>query len=452
MMECRWSMERYRRYLLWYTMRHRRICTPIHHQFHRQPASKGKDQERQCVRFLTTAIPGPKSAAQISSNEELAAIVHQFAPGVDYAFGYGSGVFRQQPSSPLIYQTNKGKSDADEIATTSPGMIDIILAVNDPLSWHKRNMERHSDHYSTLARWGGPHFVTQLQVNFGAKVYFHPFVNMSLNMPRTQSNHPNIIQREIKYGVVSTKDLIHDLLYWDYLYLAGRMHKPIVSIELTSTDGADGTNMERIDASATKHDMRYEVEVAQRTNLLSAVSASLLLQPPTSTQLIPTSQLYNTIASLSYTGDFRMQTGAEDPNKIKKLVETPGMIERWDDVYSETLVNMQKLGLLNVVANCDSPHVADTSRCLEIGFMERSVRKELVKNLPVRLQKHSDRIVGTNESIESIRNGVMVLRQELANIVSPAAKSQSIKGFITAGVGKSWKYALAKFAKGRLRK
>ncbi|KAL7444300.1 hypothetical protein ACHAXH_007123 [Discostella pseudostelligera] len=434
-------------------MRHRRICTPIHHQFHRQPASKGKDQERQCLRFLTTAIPGPKSAAQISSNEELAAIVHQFAPGVDYAFGYGSGVFHQQPSSHLISQTNTVKSNVDEIATTTPpGMIDIILAVNDPLSWHKRNMERHSDHYSTLARWGGPHFVTQLQVNFGAKVYFHPFVNMSVNMSRTQSHHPHIIQREIKYGAVSTNDLVQDLLHWDYLYLAGRMHKPIVTIKSTSTDGVNGTNMERIDASATQYEMTHEVEVAQRSNLLSAVSASLLLQTSTSAQLITTSQLYNTIASLSYTGDFRMQTGAEDPSKIKKLVETPGMMERWDDVYLETLVNMQKLGVLNVVANDNPPYGADAIRCLEIGLMERSVRKQLMTNLPLRLQKHSDMIVGTNDSTESIQNGATVLRQELANIVSPAAKSQSIKGFVTAGVGKSWKYALAKFAKGRLRK
>jgi hypothetical protein len=147
-----------------------------------------------------------------------------------------------------------------------------------------------------------------------------------------------------------------------------------------------------------------------------------------------------------------MQTGAEDPSKIKKLVETPGMMERWDDVYLETLVNMQKLGVLDVVANDNPPYGADAIRCLEIGLMERTVRKQLITNLPLRLQKHSDIIVGTNDSTESIQNGATVLRQELANIVSPAAKSQSIKGLVTAGVGKSWKYALAKFAKGRLRK
>jgi hypothetical protein len=140
-----------------------------------------------------------------------------------------------------------------------------------------------------------------------------------------------------------------------------------------------------------------------------------------------------------------MHAGAEDPNKIKKLVETPGMMERWDEVYSETLRNMEKSGVLSMMPN------DDTLRCIEISLLDRSTRKQLVKNLPRRLQKHSDLIVGADDT-KSLHNGSNVLRHELANIVSPAAKSQSMKGFLTAGVGKSWKYAVAKFAKGRLRK
>lgn len=422
--------------------RYRRICIPTRHQFYEQP-----NRKRHYTRTLATASPDSKSVAQISSNEELAAIVHQFSPGVDYAFGYGSGVFRQQPAS--ISPTNNDKEHYDENAASSPSMIDIILAVQDPHSWHKRNMERHSDHYSTLARWGGPRFVAQLQVNFGAKLYFHPFVNMSINNVSRKQSYPNIIQRQIKYGVVSTQDLIHDLVHWDYLYLAGRMHKPIVSVELASSDDSGLKDT----SAARNYSVRREVEEAQRTNLLSAVSASLLLQVSTSSvQIIPTDQLYNTIASLSYTGDFRMRTGAEDPNKIKKLVETPGMIERWDELYSETLGNMQKLGILSVVADDNPLQDHGMSRCLEISITDRSIRKQLAKYLPLRLQKYSDIIVGSDDRIESMQNGGAVLRQELANIVSPAAKSQSLKGFITAGVGRSCKYALAKFAKGRLRK
>ena len=182
-----------------------------------------------------------------------------------------------------------------------------------------------------------------------------------------------------------------------------------------------------------------EIEEAQRTNLLSAVSASLLLY---SSNTVPVSQLYNTIASLSYTGDFRMQTGAEDPNKVKKLVETPGMLDLWDNKYSDTLNNLQKLGLISV----DS---SSKGKQLETHLTDIAIRKQLVQHLPSRLRRHSDSIVGSSSNIGN--QGSVVLRQELANIVSPAAKSQSIKGFFTAGVIKSWRYALAKFAKGRIK-
>jgi len=72
----------------------------------------------------------------------------------------------------------------------------------------------------------------------------------------------------------------------------------------------------------------------------------------------------------------------------------------------------------------------------------------LVQNLPPRLRLHADQIVGAGDDSDSIRQGSLLLRKELANIVAPAAKSQSVKGFFTAGVAKSWKYAMAKFAKG----
>ena len=338
--------------------------------------------------------------AQLTTNHELAFIANQFPPQ-DYAFGYGSGVLRQQSTA------------------ANPSMIDIIFAVDNPHTWHTHNLQKHADHYSYMARLGGVNFITWLQTNFGAKIYFHPFVDINLHLNSTA------IQRQIKYGVVSTDDLIQDLLNWDYLYLAGRMHKPIVSIDLKSND-----------ALRQRNDRADEIEEAQRINLLSAVSASLLLY---NNNTVPVSQLYNTIASLSYTGDFRMQTGAEDPNKVKKLVETPGMLELWDDKYSDTLDNLQKLGLISVSNG-------SKEKQLETNLSDVAIRKQLVQHLPSRLRKHSDSIAGSADN-----KGSSILREELANIVSPAAKSQSIKGFFTAGVVKSWRYALAKLKKGRIK-
>mmetsp|Transcript_7274 Transcript_7274/g.18079 ORF Transcript_7274/g.18079 Transcript_7274/m.18079 type:complete len:139 (-) Transcript_7274:1225-1641(-) len=138
-----------------------------------------------------------------------------------------------------------------------------------------------------------------------------------------------------------------------------------------------------------------------------------------------------------------MQTGAEDPNKVRKLVETPGMLGLWHEMYSDTLMNLQNMGLLSKV---------DSGQHVEIRLTDKAIRKQLVQNLPSRLRTHSDLIVGTCDTRDSILCGSLLLREGLANIVAPVAKSQSIKGFFTAGMSKSVRYALAKFAKGRLRK
>ena len=140
-----------------------------------------------------------------------------------------------------------------------------------------------------------------------------------------------------------------------------------------------------------------------------------------------------------------METGAEDPNKIDKLVETPGMLERWDEKYSYSLQDLQSLGLLSVFNDIQSAH-------LEVNLTDTAVRRYLVQNLPPRLRNHTDLIIGSDGKPESFLHGGLILRQELAKIVSPAARSQSMKGLFTAGVVRSWRYALAKFAKGGLQK
>jgi regulatory protein YycI of two-component signal transduction system YycFG len=134
-----------------------------------------------------------------------------------------------------------------------------------------------------------------------------------------------------------------------------------------------------------------------------------------------------------------MQTGAEDPNKVKKLVETPGMQALWDNMYSTIYSDMQNSGILT-----------KNEVKVELDLNDIAMRKQLMQNLPKRLQ--SEKIVGVPDNNDSILQGSELLRTELANIVAPAAKSQSIKGFFSAGVAKSFKYAMAKLAKGRLKK
>ena len=344
------------------------------------------------------------AAAQITSNDDLAAILTQFPPTIDFAFGYGSAVLHQQNSN------------------SNSSMVDIIMSVSDPNQWHTENMLRHSNHYSALSRLGGPAFVTWLQTSFGAKLYFHPYIDLDIDGSSST--------RQLKYGVVSTADLLSDLRNWDYLYLAGRMQKPICSIQANC----------QIAIPENKEDIIH----AQQTNLLAAVSASLLIisgqSITTSPITIQTQKLYTTIASLSYTGDFRMQTGAEDPNKITKLVETPGMLDLWENNYTDTLNCLNELGLLNYQENM-----------IEFEPRDPLARKQLMQHLPLRLRKHSDVKIGSDGQ-NDLHSASLALRSELANIVAPAARTQGLKGIITAGPVRSWKYAMAKFKKGRLTK
>jgi translocator assembly and maintenance protein 41 len=333
------------------------------------------------------------ASAQLTSDDELSNIIHQFPPQIDYAFGYGSAVLRQQNSNP------------------TSSMIDVIMAVPDPYQWHTDNLKQHPDHYSMMGRVGGASFVTWLQTNFGAKLYFHPYVNLDID--------GTSVTQELKYGVVSTSDLMSDLRNWDYLYLAGRMHKPIATVK--SEEG---------------------INEAQRINLQAAVAVSLLLLGNES--FLPTSKLYATIASLSYTGDFRMETGAEDPNKVSKLVKTSGMLDLWEAKYADIFSSLQKLGLLSLIGD-------SAERTIEFNPHDTATRSQLMKELPAKLRTHSEQIIGVDGQ-NCLHKGSVILRNEIAKIVAPAARNQGIKGVFTAGSVKSWKYSMAKFSKGRLKK
>jgi hypothetical protein len=74
-----------------------------------------------------------------------------------------------------------------------------------------------------------------------------------------------------------------------------------------------------------------------------------------------------------------------------------------------------------------------------------------MKELPAKLRTHSEQIIGVDGQNCS-HKGSVILRNEIAKIVAPAARNQGIKGVFTAGSVKSWKYSMAKFSKGRLKK
>ncbi|MCL4135959.1 UNVERIFIED_CONTAM: hypothetical protein GTU68_060973 [Idotea baltica] len=185
-----------------------------------------------------------------------------FPKGYCMVFAYGSSVFKQ-----LGHVSAKNT------------MMDFILAVEDPVEWHRENLIQNSSHYSSL-KYGGPEYISRIQDKFGAKVYFNTLVPTYAGL--------------IKYGVVSKENLISDLLDWETLYLSGRLHKPV---------------------NLLYKDDDEELKTALKINLYAALHTALLLLPETFTE----QNLYQTITGLSYSGDFRMAVG-EDRNKVRNIV------------------------------------------------------------------------------------------------------------------------------------
>ena len=98
----------------------------------------------------------------------------------------------------------------------------------------------------------------------------------------------------IKYGVVKLQTVQKDLLEWDTLYLAGRLHKPVKTL-----------------ASSVA------IREAQKINLLSALRAALLLFDE---EKFSMRQLLRMLCALSYEGDMRMGL-AEDSRKVERIVQ-----------------------------------------------------------------------------------------------------------------------------------
>lgn len=313
-------------------------------------------------------------------------IVSQFPQThIVHCFGYGSGVFSQDLAN-------------DKHAA---GMLDLILVVDDTMEFHRANLQRFPHHYAPWLRYGGPSLVAKLQRQGfpflrDAHVLFH------VADPDETNNLP-----KMKYGVVDKRDLETDLTRWESLYLAGRLHKP--TLPIVSKD--------------------ENLLQAQATNLKAATAAALLLSQDSTLSWL---SLYRQIASLSYTGDFRMQVGGEDPQKLNKLVQAPGQLQRFHGLYRPILESYETAGILS------RSSLGNDRGGIEWNAKDLSAQSYLWDQLPPSLQT-----VASNGNSDA-------LARALAAIVAPAARNQSLKGVFTLGFRKSIQYASAKLSKGLL--
>nr|XP_012807912.2 phosphatidate cytidylyltransferase, mitochondrial isoform X1 [Jaculus jaculus] len=320
-----------------------------------------------------------------SSGMAFRKILTHFPEEVSLAFAYGSEVFRQAGAS----------------ASQKNPMLDFVFSVDDPVAWHSKNLEKNWNHYSFLKRLG-PRIITSIQNNYGAGVYYNPLIMCD--------------GRLIKYGVISTKTLIEDLLNWNNLYIAGRLQKPVKIVTINEN---------------------VTLRSALDKNLQSAVIAAFLMLPESFSE----EDLFLEIAGLSYSGDFRMVIG-EEKTKVMNIVKPN--IAHFRELYESILH--------------ESPQVvykAQQGR-LELDKSPEGQFTQLM-TLPKTLQQQINYIVdppGKNRDVEETLLQTAhdpdcgaVVRLGLSAIVRPSSISQSTKGIFTAGMKKSVIYSSRKLHK-----
>ncbi|KAJ2776135.1 Mitochondrial translocator assembly and maintenance protein 41, partial [Coemansia interrupta] len=336
---------------------------------------------------LTTAEEGKLEemrAVQDEIKDELNGVLKQFMAPIRYAFAYGSGVYKQ----------------AGYGAASKP-MVDMIFAVSHPDHWHALNISQNRSHYSMMGALGS-NAVSFVQERMGAGVYYNPYVEIN-----------GIV---IKYGVVSMDTLSSDLLNWDTLYLAGRMHKPTLTLRRDPL-----------------------MRISKQVNLTHAMRAALLMLPKN----FSSQELFEAIASISFAGDFRMKVGGENPRKVQNIVDAqmPLFKSRYRSII-EGLPNLEYIGQDLLQQDMGPAARAAMLRKMPNNFYDQLVkqgRKSGVK-LPPGLGAEA---VNT-ERLASMPNISTISHKAVEKIVAWPAFTQSAKGILTSGISKSIAYMRAK--------
>lgn len=341
-------------------------------------------------------------------------ILTKFPPNLSLGFAYGSGVKKQDGYEDILTTNNiQAATEAPKVSTVpkKPVMIDLLFAVENPYQWHAQNMLSNPTHYSSM-RWLGSNLIAHYQELYGAKVYCNTLVPVD--------DKSNLM---IKYGIISTKDLITDLLDWRDLYISGRLQKPVEIIRQPTSS---------------------KVQNALDLNLQSAVRSALLLLPKQFTEF----EFYCAITNLSYNGDFRMIFG-ENKNKVQNIVKP--QIENFRSLYAPAVDVFRDVfdyptpdDEENPIVKCrqdKSPPVVLQHLNQLPKFPVRRIVREWTRGRYRMDTEDVLRAVACSPKCQDI------VRKSLADIVWQSSIKQSIKNIPTAGIGKSFEYAWSKALK-----
>ncbi len=321
-------------------------------------------------------------------------------------------------------------------------MIDFIFGVSYTQHWHSLNLQQHRGHYSAVGSLGS-YAVSTLQDSIGAGVYFNPYITVNGVL--------------MKYGVINLDTLCKDLSEWNTMYIAGRLQKPVKILRDNPS-----------------------VRLANQVNLLSAVRTALLLLPENFSE----NDLYSTIAGISYMGDPRMSVGGDDPRKVANIVKH--QLPNFRRLYASLIENLPNI-TFNDPSCSDPDWIDDPSINANLQqSMDPSTRGHMVRRLPSAFReklyfeyrskfgidgREFKRMLEEtkDEDHERIRRregGPFEqriardeegggLREEVRQVIEKTIKwpsfTQSLKGVLTAGLKRSWRYATEKRAKGKMK-
>lgn len=378
--------------------------------------------------------------------EALRIMLRQFNAPIVYCFAYGSGVFPQEDTGRSIseaeFRAVHPKPPAALIKSQkgSPKVLDFVFGVTHTQHWHSINMKQHRDHYSGLAALGSG-AVSRVQ-DWGAGVYYHPYIEVNGML--------------IKYGVTSIDNLVNDLSTWDSLYLAGRLQKPVKILR-----------------------DHPRVRLANQHNLIAAIRTAMLLLPPEFTEI----DLYSTIAGLSYLGDPRMSLPTENKSKVSNIVDNN--VVHFRRLYAPLVKTLPNIAftspcrlddeewILNPKANhriqqdMDPKKRANLVRRLPKAFRSRLYfqyqkkfalpREEFNQMIKASARDDDSTAIKRRQGGEFERRIASddpkqlqeIVRRVIRQTVNWPSTTQSIKGLLTGGFRRSWRYMSEKIAKYR---
>jgi translocator assembly and maintenance protein 41 len=408
------------------------------------------------------------SARELNSNmdEILTGILSRFKNPVDYAFGYGSKIFSQGSNVDI-----------------SNSQIDIICAVHDPINWHKENIKNHSSDYSFLKYFGSN--VVNSVGNLGAGIYYNPFVNIQIGNTAL----------ELKYGITSIDTLVDDLTNWRTLYLAGRLHKPVAIVknnpQLMFLNQYNLANAVKLAILLIGESNISETELYMQIAGLSYMGDPRLKvkgENPDKVKNIVENQfelfqnLYRPILDNYFPNLIQNNGKSKSENKylinLSKeqighiLIELPRefrliLIENFIESRNTTINNDSLIDSMignDLIANdiltnapgklnLTEPKVSRTSY-KELKSISSTASIDILSDipsqdweyLPTGYRFHNSPVFQEMAKFyyEDNNRFQEVLRKSIEQTVSSGALLQSVKGVLTAGLGRSWKYAMAK--------